>query len=232
MKQCSTCKSEFPSTDFYKDIRKPDGLYPSCKHCHLTRTKRWKTDNPEKQRIQQRIWRKNNPNKYRAAYLRGGKKATIKRQNNPALMQARREYLATWRSKNRPKLNNISHLWRKTHPEKINDYVRLRRARLRTNGGAITKSQWLGIKQSYSYSCAECSIPENDLFYQTKQRLTLDHIIPVTRGGTTTIDNIQPLCFSCNLKKSNHPPQDRYATVLAEALGVSKTAWKLANLLS
>jgi hypothetical protein len=31
--------------------------------------------------------------------------------------------------------------------------------------------------------------------------LEADHIVPLTRGGTDDIDNIQPLCGTCNRKK-------------------------------
>ena len=34
--------------------------------------------------------------------------------------------------------------------------------------------------------------------------LHIDHIIPWSRGGETTIDNLQTLCSKCNLGKSNH----------------------------
>lgn len=38
--------------------------------------------------------------------------------------------------------------------------------------------------------------------------LHIDHIVPWSKGGETTIDNLQTLCIDCNLGKSNLPIND------------------------
>jgi 5-methylcytosine-specific restriction endonuclease McrA len=37
----------------------------------------------------------------------------------------------------------------------------------------------------------------------SKQNLEFDHIIPVSKGGATSVQNLQLLCKQCNLTKSN-----------------------------
>lgn len=60
---------------------------------------------------------------------------------------------------------------------------------------AISRKEWEDIKRRHGYKCAICG--------ESKERLTKDHIRPIPRGGTDTADNIQPLCRSCNARKSN-----------------------------
>lgn len=43
-----------------------------------------------------------------------------------------------------------------------------------------------------------------DVYTDTYHPLTVDHIVPKSKGGKAHIDNLQPMCFSCNQLKANH----------------------------
>lgn len=42
----------------------------------------------------------------------------------------------------------------------------------------------------------------------SKKDLTLDHVLPKSRGGTNEWTNLVTSCFKCNLKKSNRTPEE------------------------
>ena len=60
--------------------------------------------------------------------------------------------------------------------------------------GRLSKKEWTALCEEYGHRCAQCSAAEP---------LVIDHIVPISKGGTNTIDNIQPLCWTCNSRKSN-----------------------------
>lgn len=72
--------------------------------------------------------------------------------------------------------------------------------RLRLNGGSHTASQWLTLCERYGKRCLACNA--------TGIVLTEDHVIPVSKGGTDDISNIQPLCRPCNARKGNRSATD------------------------
>jgi len=79
----------------------------------------------------------------------------------------------------------------------LDDGRRIRRKiRLKQNGGFHSIGEWETLKAQYNWTCPNCSKKEPDI------KLTKDHIISVFNGGSDNIENIQPLCKSCNSKKS------------------------------
>lgn len=65
--------------------------------------------------------------------------------------------------------------------------------------GSHTYGEWELLKKQYNYTCPCCGLSEP--FNQKSKYLTEDHIIPLSKGGSDLIENIQPLCLSCNIKK-------------------------------
>lgn len=69
------------------------------------------------------------------------------------------------------------------------------RARKQGKEGYYTFAEWEELKRFYNYMCLCCKRNEPEI------KLSEDHIIPISRGGGNTIENIQPLCIGCNKKK-------------------------------
>ena len=69
------------------------------------------------------------------------------------------------------------------------------RARRLGGGGRYTPDEWKQLIKDTGSKCLACGAPE------TVCSLEVDHIIPISKGGTSFIDNIQPLCMHCNGKK-------------------------------
>lgn len=80
------------------------------------------------------------------------------------------------------------------------DPARVKRERERAQ--KLKKSQWWKQKLS-SGLCHYCGAR-----FESK-KLTMDHIVPIARGGTSTQGNVVPACHSCNRDKKLSTPVDQ-----------------------
>lgn len=62
----------------------------------------------------------------------------------------------------------------------------------------LTKEQWLRVLELYNGHCAYC--------HETSDDMTLDHVIPLSKGGRHHISNVVPACRACNGRKGAGPP--------------------------
>ncbi len=133
----------------------------------------------------------------REAYLRNRKRA---------LLTAKRYNL-----KHRLKKAKAAREWRRRHPRKAKALAtktrHLRRARISKASGSFTHKEFRNLCKRSGYICLCCKRTEKQLL-RINRKLVPDHVIPISRGGNNSIDNIQPLCHAmlggrggCNNRK-------------------------------
>ncbi|WP_231702937.1 HNH endonuclease [Tsukamurella asaccharolytica] len=95
------------------------------------------------------------------------------------------------------------------HGQAIDALIEMMAQRIRFRNSAagqralMTSSLRNSIKARDGYACRNCSA---SVAVEPNLLLEIDHIIPVSRGGMSTADNLQTLCWRCNRSKSNKMP--------------------------
>lgn len=172
MKVCPKCGVKKQSGEFSVDKRSPTGLQSHCKECK------------------------------RAFYLANkdsiGNRVKANYRLNP---EAKKAYIKSWQSKNRKLVNSYKQTWLQDHPDynaewkainrdKVRNNENRRRTRKKANGVFLVSAK--EATKLYSSPCFYCGATE---------KITLDHVIPISRGGTHSIGNLVPACLRCNTSK-------------------------------
>jgi 5-methylcytosine-specific restriction endonuclease McrA len=83
--------------------------------------------------------------------------------------------------------------WRRGNPEAYKAIKHRQRARRRGAYARLTRLQWAETVAQFNGACAYCLKPT--------PRPTIDHMVPLCRGGEHTVENVVPACSYCNTSK-------------------------------
>lgn len=206
-KYCRDCKKMLPENQFYSRIlsskRSFGKIYfrPNCKACRNLQDKERYHEHREEKIAYQRAYNLRTKDKRKEL----GKKYYIEnrdrinkvteewRKNNPEKARQQRK---NWRTKNPQKSKQSERKWRTKNSEKYKLITRAVNARYRARKknvlGDFTLPQWKYLLDFYGHQCMMCG---------TGKDLTIDYVIPISKGGMHSIENIQILCQACNSHK-------------------------------
>lgn len=201
-KVCPVCGKEFVLLKSKKRDRVYDKKYCSSK----CRSKAMYTAHKD-------MYRKHWESKYRGLIPKKcelcGKEFMSKRDSS--LTCSKKCSKKLWKKKNWDKVLKDQREWfkkkRKEDPERFRMYVKNRKHLIRQTSSSgkrfstsFTLEEWESIKKSQNYTCPLCGKSEPEI------KLTIDHIMPLSKGGVHSKENIQALCHGCNSRKKDSLP--------------------------
>lgn len=199
-KICSSCQRDLPIESFNKDKSKKDGKSGRCRECNKARSAQWYAENKEtalaqrKERFannrdmeiqQMREWRLANTDRKKASD-EAWRAANADRVKRNAL---------EWSRRNRESVYARTAAYKKENPQRVIEWNHRRRALQRGSGvRLVTQVDLERLKIRYGGRCAYCG---------GSGKMTIDHVIPLSRGGAHSIGNLLPACGFCNFSKGS-----------------------------
>jgi hypothetical protein len=179
VKTCCHCKKELSLDCFQKNKAAPDGLQYRCKDCTRKASKECRAKREHLWLQKTNPWAKRPENR-----LRANAKERARRAKNPE------------------KIRKENRAFREKNPFSVACVVANGRAKRLGIEGRITPQDWKDVVQEYKFLCHICGDPIS-LEIGSLQRISLDHILPLSRGGKNVKDNVAPAHRVCNYVRNN-----------------------------
>jgi len=184
-KVCRVCGLEKSVDEFPPRNDSPDGYRNDCRLCRRKYQREWELTHREQDKERLRVY-------YEEHTALAKRRATEWRLSHP---ERRRRNNRRWAHRNPDKAAASAARYRQDHPREYAVYAQKRRARKREAEGGFSGSEWKELCRAVGERCVACG---------ERRRLTIDHIEPLSIGGTNSIENIQPLCGRCNSAKGTN----------------------------
>jgi hypothetical protein len=203
-KVCSKCKEWKSVGEFNRNKSQRDGYNNQCRTCgnasyrayhhrnkdEINQKKREEYADDPRTRLDRQKRTRSTWSDERRALQKSWQDTWMKNHPEESAKHQRR-----YRNENRDVLRKRASDWKKNHPNVARANKRTRYARKKGAKGKYTLGQWNKMKEGYNWTCPCCMRKEPEI------KLTADHIVPLSKGGTNYITNIQPLCRNCNSAK-------------------------------
>lgn len=212
IKVCSRCKRILVAYggNFYKIKNGKYGLASECKKCQSEKSNQWNKNNKEHKKEYMKQYKENNKDKlseYNKKWNENNKehkkeydkqryeknKEEIK-EFNKQKYEKNKEYFKQYYENNKEEILEKCKQWRENNPEKQFNKCTKRRQLEESQGNGITKEQWYEMMEFFEWKCAYSGVVLN------KNR-TIDHIIPLSKGGEHEVWNCVPMHRNYNTSK-------------------------------
>lgn len=205
-KTCNECKRFLPNSSFSPTKGGKFGTRAKCKPCCAKATKNYRMRNPtcaaeysktyrerfpEIVKANNKKFRESNPD-YAKNYHAEHRESELLRSKIKYWKNVEKESLRKkkFRENNPEAIKERNRKYRQNNPEIIRAKSQRRRARIAQNlTFHVSKKE---LKRLYA---AEC-------FYCDNAAETIDHVVPIVRGGSHGIGNLVPACNHCNFSKA------------------------------
>jgi hypothetical protein len=233
-KRCRKCGFIKPVILFPRNRHSSDGYRSRCKPCHAADVRQWTHAEPERlERVRHRAaeWKEQHPEQHRAnerkrhrerwrddpVFRRASREkwrryrqknaercaAAYRKwvQDNPERARARNR---RWAARHREKTRERAKAWRLTNPDKAKALWRASKSRRRARElGAPGTTPRAKLQARWDYFGGRCWICGGEAN-------SIDHVIPLARGGSNWPSNLRPACLVCNTRKgAQHSPTSR-----------------------
>jgi 5-methylcytosine-specific restriction endonuclease McrA len=220
MKLCSGCGEKKPLDAFTTSKRTRDGREPWCRVCrnadyreryqrkreqYRSRKRDYRLKNAEAIRVANRErtkrWREANPERVRAKDIAGNRRF---REANPDYARAyyhaniekerarAREQMRQWREANPEEERARKQRYREANIDEVRKREREKTHARRALKGSTSPALTEFMAELVTQPCTYCGATKN---------ITVDHVIPLSRGGEHEAANLTAACYSCNSSK-------------------------------
>jgi hypothetical protein len=210
-KRCIRCNEVKPLDAFRADQRQDDGRRNTCRQCgnaayRVTRTGQDKVEEIDRRKAMIAAGSKECTNCHQVKVLDEFtvSKGKISAHCKTCVAEYGRGWYAEnvekkavkaqqWMREHKDRIAELSARWYRNNKDRAKARGHRRRSAIKGVGGSFTAQEFRNLCELYGNKCLCCG-QEGDL--------TPDHVVPICKGGSNSIDNIQPLCLTCNLRKA------------------------------